>query len=156
MKVLALKRSIAQKPLELDALYAPENMPHLLAESDFVLVTLPLTSETEGSIGKQEFSLMKESAFFINVSRGKIVCEDELIAALQSGTIAGAALDVFEKEPLPEDSPLWDMEQVIVTPHSCGGFVGFTTATTDLFLENVRRSINKEPLINVINTSQGY
>lgn len=156
MRVIALRRNPGRTATSLDLELGPSELPRLLAESDFVVTAAPLTQETAGLIGAEELRMMKPSAFFINISRGAIVVESALIAALMEGTIAGAALDVFETEPLPEGSPFWSMENVIVTPHSAGGFVGFTGAVTDLFLDNLRRYVQGEPLLNVVRQRRGY
>ena len=156
MKVMGVKQNVGEIPPELDGLYSSDELPVLLANSDFVVIALPLTSQTERSFGMQEFNVMKSSACIVNIARGKILVQDELIEALQQEKIRGAALDVFEEEPLPDESPLWDMENVIVTPHSCGGFVGFGDAVTDVFLENIDRvSRNLLPL-NCVDIQRGY
>lgn len=156
MRSIAVKRSAADRPPELDALYATSELPRLLAESNFVVVAVPLTPATEGMIGREQFRAMKSTATIINISRGSVIREAEMIEALNDGTIAGAALDVFEREPLPEDSPLWGMPNVIVTPHSAGGHVGFGAATVDLFIDNLRRFFAGEPLRNVVDKQEGY
>jgi phosphoglycerate dehydrogenase-like enzyme len=156
MRVVVVRRSADQRPPELDAIYRPEELPALLAESDFVVLALPLTEATRDSFGAAELELMKPGAYLINIARGAIVRQQELIAALRAGTIAGAALDVFETEPLPEDSPLWEMENVIVTPHSAGGFEGFGAAVVDLFLENVGRWVAGRELLNRVEPDAGY
>jgi phosphoglycerate dehydrogenase-like enzyme len=156
MQVMATRRTAGETPPELDRLLDPAGLPHLLAASDFVVVALPLTEETRGAFGIEQFRMMKPGAFFINIARGAIVVEAGMIEALRDGTIAGAALDVFETEPLPSDSPLWEMKNVIVTPHSAGGFDEFGDETTELFLENLRRRAAGEPLLNVVRKQDGY
>ncbi len=155
MRIVAMKRSRTLEP-EVDRLYDREGFHELLAESDFVVVALPLTAETEGLLGADAFSRMKKTAYLINVARGKILRQEELIRALQRGDIAGAALDVVEEEPLSPDSVLWRMENVIVTPHSSGGFVGFGDRTTDLFLENLERFVAGKELLNPVDPIRGY
>lgn len=156
MKVVAARRKPLDVPSELDAMYSPDNLSDLFAQSDFVVVALPLTPETERLIGAQELGYMKSTACIVNIARGKILVQDALIEALQQGRIGGAALDVFEEEPLPKDSPLWDMENVILTPHSCGGFVGFGNAVTHLFVENLDRVSRNLLPVNCVDVSRGY
>lgn len=157
MRVLAVRRSAeGDVPSELDGLYGSEDLSLLLEHSDFVVVALPLTPETEGMIGREQFARMKRTANLVNVARGKVVVQSELVDALQQHVIAGAALDVYEEEPLPEDSVLWDMENVIVTPHSSGGFVGFGDAVTDLFLKQIDRFVRNLPLENCVEIERGY
>src|SRR5690606_3587844 len=116
MTVLGVRHSGRDEEF-VDEMYTTDQLSEVLPRCDYVVLTLPLTEETRHLFGADEFRRMKSSAFFINIGRGEIVVEEELIEALQSGEIAGAGLDVFTKEPLPEDSPLWDFENVIVTPH---------------------------------------
>lgn len=156
MRVIALRRSAATAEGDVEAFYTSDRLHELLAGSDFVVVALPLTAGTEGLIGIDEFRRMKPTAYLVNVARGSIVREEDLIAALQGGEIAGAALDVFAEEPLPEDSVLWNMENVIVTPHSSGGFVGFGNAVTDLFIENLTRYVEGRPMLNRVDVERGY
>jgi phosphoglycerate dehydrogenase-like enzyme len=156
MRVVAMKNDTSSIPPEVDALFGPGQLHELLAGSDYVVVALPLTDATRGLLGGEEFRRMKPTAFLINIARGQIVREVELIEALRSGQIAGAGLDVFEQEPLPADSPLWGMENVIVTPHSAGGYHGFRQAVVDLFLDNLRRYAGGEPMLNVVRKGEGY
>jgi phosphoglycerate dehydrogenase-like enzyme len=107
-------------------------------------------------IGATELAQMKPSAVLINVGRGPIIDEQALIAALKSGAIAGAGLDVFEKEPLPEDSPLWEMENVIVTPHFSAGSDNYTNRVADIVCDNLRRYLAGQPLRNMVNLDLGY
>ena len=128
----------------------------ILAESDYVAVTLPLTSHTRGFIGAKQFAAMKPSAYLINIGRGEVVDERAMIEALAQKRIAGAGLDVFEREPLPQDSPLWDFEEVILTPHMAGGHRGYTDKACTLFVENLRRFRSGRPLLNPFNPALGY
>lgn len=157
MRIIAVRRTVSPDPEPpVERFYAPDDLPRFLAACDFTVIALPLTPETEGLIGADEFRQMKRTACLVNIARGKIINEGELIAALKGGTIAGAALDVFAEEPLPEDSVLWEMENVIVTPHSAGGFVGFGSAVTDLFLENLIRFTEGKELRNRVDPATGY
>lgn len=161
MKVLALKRSLPKEgpnasALPVDAFYTFEDLGALLAQGDFVVIALPLTPQTDGLIGLSQLQQMKPTAYIVNIARGNIIREEEMIAALDAGIIAGAALDVFAQEPLPEGSMLWGMENVILTPHSAGGFVGFGDAVTDLFLENLSRFVRGEEMRNRVDVARGY
>ncbi|MDP8957979.1 MAG: D-2-hydroxyacid dehydrogenase [Actinomycetota bacterium] len=132
------------------------DLHRVLPAADFVVVALPLTRETEGVFGAEEFRRMKSTARFINVGRGRLVDEWALVAALRSGEIAGAALDVFHQEPLPADHPLWDMPQVLVSPHMSGDFVGWLDALAAQFADNLERFRVGEPLRNVVDKGRGY
>jgi len=157
MKVIATRRNpSAPKPDYVDKLVPPGNLEELLADSDFVIIQVPLTKDTEGMFGEKELRRMKRTAYLVNASRGNIIKEDELIEALKKGWIAGAALDTFSMEPLPEDSPLWNMKNVIITPHVAGLTPRYMERLTDLFCDNLRRFMNDEPLINVVDKSRGY
>ncbi|MCX6543808.1 MAG: D-2-hydroxyacid dehydrogenase [Acidobacteria bacterium] len=134
----------------------PSDLPRLLEASDVVVLSAPLTAETRGMIGRSEFARMKRTAWLINVARGKLVQEDALVDALRSGTIAGAALDVFEHEPLDQASPLWAMPNVIVTPHVAGFRADYWEAAVDLFSDNLRRYLAGEALLNVVDKRAGY
>jgi phosphoglycerate dehydrogenase-like enzyme len=106
--------------------------------------------------GEREFQNMKRTAFFINVGRGKVVNEQALIRSLENGVIAGAGLDVFQVEPLPSSSPLWDMENVIVTPHSSVGGDPADEEVLSIFIENIHRFLKGERLMNLIDKERGY
>jgi phosphoglycerate dehydrogenase-like enzyme len=157
MKIIATRRDpSAPKPDYVDKLVPSENLKELLADSDFVIIQIPLTKDTEGMFGEKELHHMKRTAYLVNASRGNIIKEDELIRALKEGWIAGAALDTFATEPLPENSPLWNMRNVIITPHVAGLTPHYMERLTDLFCENLRRFMNDKPLINIVNKSRGY
>ena len=134
----------------------PDHRDEVFRRSDFLVITLPLTDETRGSIGRREFGLMKPTAYIVNVARGGIVRTPELEAALRAGEIAGGALDVTEPEPLPSDSLLWGMPNLILTPHSSGGFRGFAGAVADLFIENLQRYLAGDGLLNLVDPDRGY
>jgi phosphoglycerate dehydrogenase-like enzyme len=158
MRVIATKRKASsQMPSHVDKLVAAENLNELLAESDYLVLQLPLTRETQEMFGEQQFRSMKKTAYLINTGRGEVVKEDALIKALEEGVIAGAALDTFAVEPLPKDSPLWGMKNVIITPHVAGFTPQYLDRLTDLFCENLNRFIvRKEELINVVDKRRGY
>jgi phosphoglycerate dehydrogenase-like enzyme len=117
---------------------------------------MPLTSETRGMIGEAELRAMKATAVLVNIARGPVTVEAALIRALREGWIAGAALDVFDQEPLPADSPFWDMENVILTPHISGGTEIYNERAVAIFADNLRRYLAGEPLENVVDPARGY
>ncbi|UOE55841.1 D-2-hydroxyacid dehydrogenase [Bacillus sp. CMF12] len=157
MKVIGVRHS--GKPEEyIDEMYTSSQLNDVLPLCDYVVVTLPLTQETRQLFGAEQFTRMKDSAFFINIGRGEIVKETDLIAALQNGQIAGAGLDVFEKEPLSEDSPLWEHDNVIITPHTAGSTEHYTKRVIeDIFIPNLKEYINSgTPGINQVDYKKGY
>lgn len=157
MKVIGVRHS--GKPEEyFDEMYTSGQLNDVLPQCDYVVVTLPLTQETQQLFGSEQFALMKDSSFFINIGRGEIVKERDLIEALQNGVIAGAGLDVFEKEPLSEDSPLWELDNVIVTPHTAGSTEYYTRRVIeDIFIPNLKEYINRGiPGINLVDYKKGY
>lgn len=139
-----------------DRIYPAETVASMAKDCDYLVVTTPQTAATEHLIGEEVFDAMKETAVLVNVSRGAIVDEKALITALSSGQIGGAALDVFEEEPLPSTSPLWNLDNVIITPH----FSGFTRDYHDkaalVFKENLRRYLENRPLLNQLDRAKGY
>jgi len=139
-----------------DVVHPAAQTHDVLAQSDVVVMILPLTDETRGSFGDAEFRAMKRGSLFVNIGRGPVVDEGALIKALQSGRLAGAALDVFEKEPLPRSSPLWTMPNVIISPH-IGGFSEHTQERAAwLFEVNLTRYLEGQELLNVVRREQGY
>jgi phosphoglycerate dehydrogenase-like enzyme len=136
--------------------FAPQELQAMLALCDWLVLAVPLTAETRRLIGAQELSAMKPNAFLVNVARGPVVDEQALVAALRSGALAGAGLDVFEREPLPPESPLYDLANVILTPHVAGSSVCYNERLTRLFADNLRRYLAGEPLWNVIDRERGY
>ncbi|MCA9872497.1 MAG: D-2-hydroxyacid dehydrogenase [Ardenticatenaceae bacterium] len=170
MKVLATKRD-ARHPEDpgytlpgtgdptgtvVDRLYPSEATRSMISECDYVVNTLPFTEKTQHLFDEELFRAMKPTAFFINIGRGGTVNEKDLIRALKKGWLAGAGLDVFETEPLPETSPLWKMENVILTPHVSGFTPEYDERAIDLFAENLRRYLGGKPLLNVVNRETGY
>ena len=141
---------------ELGTVAAITELPSLLPTADFVIIVLPLTERTRGLFGQETLTQMRDDAWLINLGRGAIVAEAALIAALQSGTIGGAALDVFTDEPLPPQSPLWSLPNVIVSPHMSADFQGWEGALTGLFLDQLRRFRAGEPLTNVVDKELGF
>jgi len=135
---------------------AISDLPGLLPRADWLVALLPLTSETRGLIGARVFASLPPGARFVNFGRGPTVDQEALVAALRSGALAGAALDVFAQEPLPADSPLWDMPNVIVSPHIGGDERDTLKRMADIFLDNLRRYLGREPLANVVDKRLGY
>lgn len=156
MRVLALRRNPERSSPYVDRIYGTEGLMELLSQSDWVVISAAMTPETKGMIGETELKGMKKSAHLINIARGSIIQEKALIKALQEGWIAGAGLDVFETEPLPQDSPLWDMENVIITGHYAGATPFYFDRVMEIFLENLRRYQDGETLINVVDKQLGY
>ena len=144
-------------PVEhVEHVYGPDELHEALEDADFVVLIVALTPETRGLMGKAEFEAMKPGAFLINVARGPVVVEYDLVKALQNQVIAGAALDVFEKEPLPPESPLWDMDNVLITPHNAGIRPDYIYAVANLFCDNLERYRAGQPLFNVVNREECY
>lgn len=147
MDVAGVRRS--SEPHEaVDDLYHPDDLHAAIADARFVVLAVPATAETRGLVGAAELERMREDAYLVNVARGEVVDGDALVTALREGAIAGAALDVFETEPLPEDSPLWAMEDVVVTPHAAAADEAFHRKVGELVRENLRRLAAGEPLKN--------
>ncbi len=132
------------------------DLPRLLAEADWLIVLVPLTAETRRLIGAAELAALPRGARFANIGRGPTVDENALVGALRSGHLAGAVLDVFEREPLPPESPLWDMDNVIISPHIGGDEADTPRAFAQAFLANLRRYRAGEPLINVVDKRLGF
>ena len=139
MTVLATKRNPATAQGPADKVVTPDHIDEVLTESDFLVLTCSLNDQTRGLINADSLSRMKPTACLINMARGGCVDEGALVDALSSGVIAGAGLDVVEQEPLPEDSPLWDMDNVVLTPHSGGETQSYEDNVIDILLENVNR-----------------
>ncbi|RJP23937.1 MAG: MBL fold metallo-hydrolase [Candidatus Omnitrophota bacterium] len=156
MRILAIDPKKMDKPAYVRHIGAPDELDALLPEADYIVSCVPLTEHTYKYINRQRFAIMKPNVIFINIGRGQTVDQEALIEALQSGQIAGAGLDVADPEPLPSDHPLWKMENVIITPHMSGRTVEKDVRVWYLFRENVRRFVNGEPLLNVVNKSAGY
>lgn len=131
-----------------EAVYAQERLADCLPDNDHVIITAPLTAQTEGLFDEALLNKMKRGASLINVGRGPIVRSDDLVSVLESGHLGGAALDVFEEEPLPEDHPLWDRPDVMISAHMAGDFIGWRRALGEQFVENCRRWLSGEALFN--------
>jgi phosphoglycerate dehydrogenase-like enzyme len=137
-------------------MHAPERLDDLLPRADFVILTVPHTPETQGLMDAGRFGRMKRSAYFINIGRGKTTRLDDLVAALRSGEIAGAGLDVFEEEPLPSDHALWSAPNVLLTPHTAGYGPYLDDRRLAIILENARHFVRGEPLRNVVDKAHWF
>ena len=159
MRVVAVKRDASSRHDQSvipDALYSPEQLPKLLSESDHVCILVPYTRETHHLFNQDLLGHMRASAYLYNVSRGKIIDEQALIAALKNGRLSGAGLDVFDSEPLAGESPLWGMENVIITPHVAGFTPHYFARAAALFADNLERFIEGRPLNNLFERQRGY
>jgi phosphoglycerate dehydrogenase-like enzyme len=169
MRVLALRRSAghAEQGYTVtdtgdpqgeapEQFYPPAELHAMLADCDYVVIALPLTSATFHYIGEAELRAMKSTAYLVNISRGAVVDEAVLIQALREGWIAGAGLDVFEQEPLPADSPLWTLENALISPHVAGFTPRYDERAVELFAQNLARYTAGEPLLNLLDKTQGY
>ena len=159
MRVIATRRTVKQATQEenADMVLPAAQLPRLLAESDFVVIAAALTPETRNMIGEKELRMMKPTAFLINIARGAIVDEEALIRALEENWIAGAGLDVFVTEPLPPESKLWELPNVILSHHSSALELSiYFVKATEQFCENLARYLNGEQLLDVVDKQLGY
>lgn len=141
---------------EIERLYGSDEVEPALGEADFVLDALPSTPETESFFNARRFAAMRDGAYFINIGRGNSVDDQAIATSLASGKLAGAVLDVFRTEPLPVDSPLWDVPNLVVSPHISGLSPRYMDRAAELFAENIRRFLADEPLLNVVDPARGY
>jgi phosphoglycerate dehydrogenase-like enzyme len=171
MTVLATKRDV-KNPAELETdysegigdpegiiperIYPGEALASMAKDCDYLVLTVPMTEKTRHMVNERVLEAMKETAMLINIARGAIVDEKALITALSQGKIGGAALDVFEEEPLPSSSPLWQMDNVIISPHVSGNTSNYHDKAADLFVANLQRYLGKKPLYNQLNRDFGY
>ena len=156
MTVLGVDPRVPEPPQGVSELHRPEALDRALHRGDFVIVTAPETPQTLGLFNVDKFRLMKNSAFFINVGRGGTAVVDDLVQALQEGEIRGAGLDVFDTEPLPEGHPLWDMENVIITPHVAGDGPYLEERRAEVFFDNCVRFSQGLPLRNVVDKANWF
>ena len=159
MRVIGTKRitvGVDPESVNVEKLYPFTDIHPMLSEADFVVIICPHTSETEGLISEEAIAAMKRGAVLINISRGSIVDEPALINALDSGHLGGFASDVFWKEPLPPESPFWDMPNVIISPHSASTADTENDKLTEIFLDNLSRYIDGRPLRNILNKKTLY
>jgi phosphoglycerate dehydrogenase-like enzyme len=156
MRVRGVARTARPPDDVFESIVGPDGLRAELATADHVVNVLPITPATRRLFGAPEFAAMKPTAVFVNIGRGATVDEPALILALERGVIAGAALDVFEEEPLPADNPLWRIPNVVVSPHRAGDHEGWEGDVVALFVDNLRRFVVDEPLRNVVDVSLGY
>ncbi len=158
MKVMATKNRVkkGEKQKYVDGLLSRDKFREFLCKVDFVVLTVPLTKETYHMIGAEELECMKESAILINVARGGVIDEKALVNALLQKKIAGAGLDVFEQEPLNPESKLWNLENVIITPHVAGSRRDYFKKVGEIFRINMNRYLDKKPLLNLLDKKLGY
>ena len=156
LHVIALKRTVTAKPETVDDLGGPEYLPALLAKSDFVVLCLASIPSTENIIGETELRRMKSGAYLINLTGGNAIAENLLVQALKERWIAGAALDAFPRQPLPEDSELWGLPNVIISPRIGGVPAQKWPLLLPIFIDNLKRFLAGEPLRNVVNKELGY
>lgn len=156
MRVIGVDERRTEKPPGVAELHRAAALDGLLPQADFVILTVPHTPETEGFMNRARFQRMKRSAFFINIGRGMTTRLDDLVAALRAGEIAGAALDVFEQEPLAADHPLWTMPGVMITPHTAGHGPYLDERRFDVLSDNARRFLAGEELRNLVDKSRWF
>jgi phosphoglycerate dehydrogenase-like enzyme len=157
MRVWAVRKRVDEPvPASVEKILPPARLNELLATSDVVVLSAPLTPETRQLINADTLAVMKPGAFLINVGRGKLMDDDAVAAAIRSGQLGGAALDVFTREPLDSSSPFWDLPNVIVTPHMSGAMEDYWTPLVALFSENLRRFERGDALLNVVDKRAGY
>jgi phosphoglycerate dehydrogenase-like enzyme len=156
MKVRVMRRDASRTVEHAEAVVAPADLHALLAWADFVVLAVPLTAETRGMIGAAELRAMRSGAYLINVARGEVVDESALVDCLRAGGIAGAALDVFDQEPLPADHPLWSLSNAFLTPHISGYTATYFDRMLGLFEDNLGRYLAGQPLRNVVDKRLGY
>jgi phosphoglycerate dehydrogenase-like enzyme len=158
MKIAALRRrpELFERDSLVDQTYGSDQLKELMAASDYILVVTPLTAETRGMIGEAEIAATKPSAVIINIGRGPVIDEAALVQALESGRICGAALDVFNTEPLPSEHPFWRMSNVLLSPHTADRVEGFLDPAFECFFENLDRFRKGRSLVNVVDKHAGY
>jgi len=158
MKVVAVRRRVglSASDRDLERAYPPEGLRDMMGVSDYVVVSTPLTSETRGLIGDAELRAMKSSAVIINVGRGPVIVESALVAALTEKCIRGAALDVFDVEPLPAGHPFYKLDNVLLSPHSADHVAGWADSAMNQFLENFERFRSGQLLENLVDKKAGY
>ena len=158
MRVLGIRRSPNRSKLggAVDAVYKLDSLPELLPQAEFLVLAAPHTTQTQGIIGKEQFALLPQGAVLVNISRGSLIDEPALIASLTSGYLGGAYLDVFSKGPLPTENPLWSLPNVLINAHSASTSDRENSRIVDLFCDNLRRYLNNDPLLNVLDPTKGY
>ena len=156
MRVVAVKRRPAERPPWVDELYGEDGIDRVVTEADFLILCLPGTGATRRVLSRERIWSMKAGAYVINIGRGSLIDEAALIEALQSGRIQGAGLDVFETEPLPAESPLWRMKNVIISPHYAGLNPHHADRSIAIFCRNLEQYLRGEPMENRVDLDEGY
>jgi phosphoglycerate dehydrogenase-like enzyme len=157
MRVIGVDPRTTEPPAGFERLVGPEHLDEVLPEADFVLMTAPETPDTIGMFDAGRLARMKPTAYLCNIARGRLVVTDDLVAALQAGTIAGAGLDVVDPEPLPAEHPLWHLPGVLLTPHvAISGAPGWYERRTAILVDNARRFAAGEPLMNVVDKTKWF
>jgi D-2-hydroxyacid dehydrogenase (NADP+) len=156
MRVIGVRANPEKACPYVEKMYAPSQLAAILPEADAVIMALPPTENTTNLMGEKELSQIKSGSLVVNIGRGASLDEDALVAAIQRGQVLGAALDVFREEPLPSTSALWDLPQVLITPHSAGITPDLWRGVNQIFLENLHRAKRNEPLKNWVDKTRGY
>ena len=153
---LAAEMLAEEKPEFVDEVLPSSGLNQMLAVADYVVLAAPVTPASTGMIGREQLADMKSDAYLINVGRGSLIDEAALLEVLQQRKIGGAALDVFDQEPLPPDSPLWDLDNLLITPHTAGMTARLWQRHYSLFSENLRRYLSGQPLLALVDKKSGY
>lgn len=157
MRVIAVREHVdKEKPAFIHEVLPSSQLDDMLARTDYVVLSAPVTPATKGMVGREQLARMKPDGYLINVGRGPLIDEGALIEALRERKIGGAALDVFDQEPLPDDSPLWDLENLLIMPHTAGMTEKLWERHYALFSQNVRRYLDAKPLLGLVDKRQGY
>jgi len=157
MRVIAVREHPEkEKPQDVDEVLPTSKLQELLAQSDYVVLSAPVTAQTTGMIGSRQLAAMKPDAFLLNVGRGPLIDEAALVEVLRQHKIGGAALDVFDQEPLPPNSPLWDLEDLLITPHTGGISENMWERHYALFSDNLHRYLSGQPLLGLVDKRSGY
>lgn len=156
MRVIGTKRTLGGRLPCVDEVYSSTELDRVLPEADYLVLVLPLTGETQALLGGREIGMMKQGARLINVARGAMVDHDALAEALESGRLAGAALDVFPQEPLPPDSPIWNLPNVLITPHTAASTPRYAERAAEVFRRNLNAFATGGEMVNVYDRARGY
>ncbi len=156
MRVIGVRKNPGQTADCVDRLYPPDMLDEILPSVDYLVVAAPATEETRGMLGKAQFARMKKSAFLVNIARGDIIDQEALVDALNNERIAGAALDVFVPDPLPDGHPLFSTKNLVITPHVSGISPMLWRRIMDIWIENIHRFLAGQPLINQVDKQKGY
>jgi phosphoglycerate dehydrogenase-like enzyme len=154
--IIGVKRTISEEIENVDELYSIENLDKLLEKSDYVVLCLPSTKKTENMFTLKEFKKMKKSAVIVNIGRGHVIKDEDLVKALKDGVIKGAALDVFRNEPLEKDSPYYELENVLITPHHSGSTRRYDERSIKIFCENLKEFLESGNLTTEVNKEEEY